>query len=121
MTNPAMPDRHGLMIWQLRRIHDAQASYRQIGVRSSRRPFDSWWDPGAIWAVKDPADALEFTAFQIGVTLREVGGQVLLADVAERFGLESPVALPWLVGIWAGLQPNSEAREAFVAKFGGVA
>lgn len=109
---------HSTVIWQLRRIHLAQASYVKIGVREARRPFDSWWEAGSIWAVTDPADALEFTVFQIGVTVRQIGGLALLDKMTARFGVDAPDALPWLVEIWVALLPDWEAREAFTAKFG---
>lgn len=118
MTDPELfVGGHSTIIWQLRRIRQAHASYAKIGVRKARHPFDSWWEAGSIWSVTDPADALEFTVFQIGATVRQIGGLKLLDEMTARFGVDAPDALPWLVDIWVALLPDWETREAFKAKF----
>ncbi|CCW20177.1 hypothetical protein EBBID32_45480 [Sphingobium indicum BiD32] len=110
----------GTVVWQLGRIHQAYATYSKNGVRRARRPFDSWWEPGSIWAVTDPSDALEFSAFQIGVTLREIGGLGVVDEIIGLFRDEhGPDATGWLANIWGELQPDCDARQQFVLRFGG--
>lgn len=106
-----------IILCQLGRIFSAAQALRRQDSEPSK-PV-AWWEPGSVWSARDPSHGLDFAAFQIGVTAREIGGLPVLTAIVSALAEKSGgPAAQWLAEIWAELQPDWEARSQFLSSLG---